>query len=87
MGLHGPWRRRIWLPRARRLSGANWYRRLSPPALTPPASVLSWLRKLHEAAGHPMQIAPDILAKPSGASDGTVTQSAVVPNSGAMVRE
>ena len=32
--------------------------------LAPPASVLSRLRKLHEAAGHPMQIAPDILAKP-----------------------
>ena len=32
--------------------------------LTPPAPVLSRLRKLHEAAGHLAQTAPDILANP-----------------------
>jgi AraC-like DNA-binding protein len=43
-------------------------RELVPPAvacsIAPPASALSRLRKLHEAAGHLAKTAPDILAKP-----------------------
>ena len=41
---------------------------LAPPSvphcITPPASALSRLQRLHEAAGHLAQTAPDILAKP-----------------------
>ena len=60
--------------------------------LAPPASVLSRLRKLHEAAAHLAKTAPDILAKPevARAMDQALveamvfcladTRSAVVPN-------
>jgi AraC-like DNA-binding protein len=43
-------------------------RELAPPSIphctTPPAPALSRLRRLHEAAGHLAQTAPEILAKP-----------------------